>query len=101
MEEGKYYKVEDSGGFWMIGIALSNGRLDDDGYYRSKAQFINKGCYNKNADWSYGGNGQKRTYREATNEEIGWLEYCIEKNKYMSKESYLKQRPQQPIYEIY
>jgi len=88
MEVGKHYRVYDTKGeFWIIFKPLIGGQLDPDNEYRcdegytitSTEMFSNNGCCYKSVNGS-------RDYCEATEEEAGWLEYCIEKNKYMSKE---------------
>jgi hypothetical protein len=83
MEIGKYYKVYDKGNnFWMIGRVETVGGLDEtDGYYRGKATYMSSHSqFDRNPhQWSYGSRqGHKgRTYQDATQEEINWLNYCI------------------------
>ncbi len=101
MEIGKYYRVEENN-FWMIGRVETVGGLEEDGYYRGKAIYIScqRNFSPKPTSWSYGRKDVygKRTYREATPQEIVWLEYCIQKDEFVEQKDI---KVIEPRYEIY
>lgn len=95
MEEGKYYYVEDED-FWMIGLCKGNFQTADDNDKHSDAVLITSDkTLNKSRGWCYQSEGNEdestpRTYRPATQDEIEWLDACIEAGKYMEKDAIKK-----------
>ena len=87
MVKGKYYYVwDDNYSGFMIGKCLG-AFTEEDEFKRCNATFIctfpaNKSLINKYS-WCYESN--QRHYREATTDEIEWLELCIKKGKFIEK----------------
>lgn len=89
---GRYIYVSE-GDFFMIGRieAETDEKQSFDGAYRCLATYISSGDkytepkYNKKSIWCYVGNGG-RGYRDATQDEIDWLNACIKAGKYIPYE---------------
>jgi hypothetical protein len=87
MEIGKYYRVDDESGFWMIGKCS----VVDKGFYwgdciRGIATFISQEqTFEEDASWCYKTDNGTRNYKPASKEEIDWLNSCIAAGKYLDK----------------
>lgn len=89
---GRYIYVSDKD-FWMIGIIESetDEKQSFDGQYRCLATSISGGDgnnpprQNNNSFWCYYTEGSRR-YRNATQDEIDWLNACIKAEKYIPYE---------------
>ena len=87
MVNGKYYYVwDDEYPGFMIGKCLGNIKTDEI-YKRCNATFICTFPGHRDltisSSWCYSSN--TRYYREATSDEIEWLELCIKENKFIEK----------------
>lgn len=96
MVKGKYYYVwDDSYSGCMIGKCLDKSETEDE-YKRCKADFIitflGQNNLNINSIWCY--KATNRYYREATTDEIEWLELCIKETRFVKK-------PKIKIYELW
>lgn len=93
MEKGKYYYVwEEKNAFWMIGVCEEAPIKDP---IRAVATFIASDREEMlvNSSWCFK-YGKTRNYREATREEITWLNTCIRNGKKV-------EQPEEEEYEIY
>lgn len=86
MEIGKYYRVDDESGFWMIGKCSVEDRDSWRGHMRGIATFINKEqIFEEDGSWCYKIDDGTRNYKPASKEEIDWLNSCIAAGKYLDK----------------
>jgi len=83
-EVGKYYAVEEEGiSFSMVGKVIESNEGKD--LVRGFATTINSDeQFQERTNWCFRASG--RTIREATKEEIEWLDRCIEAGKYLEKD---------------
>ena len=95
MVTGQYYYVwSDNCSGFMVGKCLGNIKIDNQ-YYRCNAILISTLDDNKafqKTGWCY--KSPERYYRNATKEEIEWLELCISEGKFIEK-------PKQINYELW
>jgi len=96
---GKYYKVtEPNVDLVLIGkVVESIGIPDSDEYNtRGKAHYINvksgeSKFVDKDPGWCFHSSNGSRTFEDASQEEIDWLDLCIERNKFLSLEDFRKE----------
>jgi hypothetical protein len=96
MVEDKYYYVwDDAYSGFMLGKCLGKFESEDQ-YKRCLATFIctipDTDSLQLNSLWCYSAN--RRYYREATTDEIEWLELCIKKGMFINK-------PEIKMYELW
>lgn len=95
LEIGKYYYVWDNGGtFWMVGKVIRESNYPDS-LNPTIANIISpqhSGEFVEGCNWAT--HSPSRAFRDATPEEIYWLDTCIQAGKYL-------QKPKIQEYEIY
>jgi hypothetical protein len=87
---GEYYRIEEPKyNFWVICKVTDNAQSDSEtNILRCNATFIGNDNFNINSNLCYYstiGEGDRK-YKKAKQEEIDWLDYCIEKDKFFPKE---------------
>ena len=87
LQVGEIYRVEvPSQNFWMVGkVIIPNNGDNSKNTFRGNAIIINSKGEFKECGWCYHSEPE-RTYQPATPEEKYWLEQCIEKGEYISKD---------------
>jgi hypothetical protein len=89
-----YYVWDDNYSGFMIGKCLGSIKVESQ-FHRCDAILISTFESKKSfgtEGWCY--KDTKRYYREATQDEIDWLELCIAENRFVEK-------PKQKIYELW
>lgn len=94
MEQGKIYFVEEPG-FWMVGRC--EGPIDDNGTNCPASIITSKNRWLPGNGWCFQ-DGGKRTYKDATPEQIAWYEYCEKNERFISQEAFRELKPNYQIF---
>lgn len=93
MKQGKIYFVQDPF-FWMVGRC--EGPIENNGTNCPATTISSNMEFRLNRGWCF--QDGNRTYRDATQEEIAWYEYCEKNKKFISQEAFMELEPYYQIY---
>ena len=95
IKEGEYYYVYDrTSGDWTISLAKSDGLCSRSAGHMVKSVWISENCFEKTPiAYLY---KDEIWHRKATQDEIDWLDKCIEADKFMSQEEASNWIPPEP-----
>lgn len=94
MEQGKIYFVEEVG-FWMVGRC--EGPIEENGTNCPATTISSNKEFRLGKGWCFQ-HGKNRTYRDATQEEIAWYEYCEKNEKFISQKAFMELKPNYQIF---